>query len=261
MAYVIAVTNQKGGVGKTTTTLNLGAYLAKRGKRVLIIDLDAQGNATSGLGFDKTKQIPNIYHCLIDRLPIDSVIRDTGRRNLSLCPGNIDLAGGEVELVRIPSREFRLREVLAGMQQKFDFVLIDCPPSLGLMTVNALTAAQGVLIPIQGEYYALEGVSQLMNTIDLVRHQLNQNLIIFGVVVTMYDVRTQLSAQVAEEVRKYFKEHVFETIIPRNVRLSEAPSFGKTIDEYEKKSKGALAYHELAKEVIKREKKIRFLYV
>lgn len=254
MAYVISVVNQKGGVGKTTTTINLSAYLALKGKKVLVIDLDPQGNATSGYGFDKSEIEASAYDLLINEATISEVIQSTDRKNVEMCPTNINLAGAEVELVSAMSRETILKSSLETVLDKYDFVLIDCPPSLGLLTINALAASSGVLVPIQGEYYALEGLTQLIDTINLVKKHLNPQIGVFGVVITMYDGRTQLTRQVAAEVRKYFGEKVFDTVIPRNVRLAEAPSFGKTIAEYDPKSKGGLAYAELAKEVIKRAK-------
>lgn len=256
MSNVLALVNQKGGVGKTTTCVNLAAFLARKGKKVLLIDIDPQGNATSGLGFDKNELENTVYDVLINETDFTEVIIDTGRKNLHLAPANIQLAGAEIELVNVVSRETRLRKSLNEIKNDFDFILMDCPPSLGLLTLNALTAADGVLVPIQGEYYALEGVTQLMETINLVKKSLNPKLSIFGVIVTMFDSRTQLAHQVANEVRKYFGNKVFRTIIPRNVRLSEAPSYGKSILEYDIKSKGAECYDSLAKEVIKRNSSI-----
>lgn len=252
MSQVLAVVNQKGGVGKTTTVINLASLLAAKGQKVLLIDIDPQGNATSGLGFDKNSQIKTIYDVLINEDAIKDVMIDTGRKNLTLCPANIQLAGAEIELVSAVSRETYLKMALAEVRNQFDFVLMDCPPSLGLLTLNALTAADGVLVPIQSEYYALEGLTQLMETVKLVKRALNPQLAVFGVIVTMFDSRTQLAHQVAGEVRRHFGERVFRTIIPRNVRLSEAPSFGKSITEYDPRSKGAESYDALAKEVIKR---------
>ncbi len=252
MSNVLAIVNQKGGVGKTTTCVNLAAFLANQGKKVLLIDIDPQGNATSGFGFDKNQQQQTTYDVLINQVPIESVIVQTGRSNLYICPANIELAGAEVELVSVVSRETCLQRAIINTRKTYDFVLMDCPPSLGLLTINALTAADGVLVPIQGEYYALEGLTQLMETVTLVKRSLNTKLYVFGVVVTMFDSRTQLSHQVAGEVRKYFGDKVFRTIIPRNVRLSEAPSFGKSIMEYDPKSKGAESYDALAREVIRR---------
>ncbi len=252
MGHILAIVNQKGGVGKTTTSVNLAAYLARNRKKTLLIDADPQGNSTSGVGKVKKTLASTSYDVLINQLPIQEAIMETGRKNLWLCPSNINLAGAEVELVDLFSRETRLKEAIAPVAESYDFILIDCPPSLGLITLNALTAATGVLVPIQSEYYALEGLTQLMETVNLVRRQLNTQLEIFGVLMTMYDKRTQLARQVAADVQNVFGEKVFRTIIPRNVRLSEAPSFGLTIWEYDRKSKGSAAYHELAREVIKR---------
>ena len=252
MSQVLAVVNQKGGVGKTTTAVNLSTFLAAKGKKVLMIDIDPQGNATSGFGFEKNKLTRTIYDVLINDETLKNTIYETGRKNLSLSPSNIQLAGAEIELVGTVSRETCLKRAMTEIRQQYDFVIMDCPPSLGLLTLNALTAADGVLVPIQSEYYALEGLTQLMETITLVKRGLNPNLTIFGVVVTMFDSRTQLAHQVAGEVRRYFGDKVFRTIIPRNVRLSEAPSFGKSILEYDPKSKGAECYDALAKEVIRR---------
>ncbi len=250
MSKVIAIANQKGGVGKTTTAVNLSSCLAYKGKKVLIIDIDPQGNTTSGLGVDKKNIIKSIYDVLINEENIENVIADTVVDNLKLCPSNIQLAGAEVELVSVISRETRMKVALEGIRDKFDFIIIDCPPSLGLLTVNALTAADTVLVPIQCEYYALEGLSQLMNTVKLVQRHLNTSLDVEGVVLTMFDARTNLSIQVVEEVKKYFKNKVYRTIIPRNVRLSEAPSYGLPIILYDPRSKGAECYLELAEEVI-----------
>ncbi len=252
MTQVLAVVNQKGGVGKTTTVVNLAAILAARGKKVLLIDMDPQGNATSGLGFEKNNLEKTIYDVLINLDPVSQAIFDTGRSGLHLCPANIELAGAEVELVGVVSRETVLRNAIKDIRKLYDVILMDCPPSLGLLTINGLTAADGVLVPIQSEYYALEGLTQLMETVSLIRRGLNPTLNIFGVIVTMFDARTQLSHQVANEVRRYFGDKVFRTIIPRNVRLSEAPSFGKAIMEYDPKSKGAESYDALAREVIRR---------
>lgn len=251
MGHVIAVTNQKGGVGKTTTAVNLSACLARCGKSVLLLDADPQGNATSGIGIDKKKINLCIYDALINEVPLSRLILDSDVKGLKVVPATIQLAGAEIELVSILSREVRLRQVLTDVRDDFEHVIIDCPPSLGLLTLNALTAADAMLIPIQCEYYALEGLSQLMNTFNLVRKHLNKSLRIEGVVLTMYDSRTNLSTQVVEEVQNYFKELVYETVIPRNVRLSEAPSHGKSIIDYDPKSKGAEVYAKLAQEVIK----------
>ena len=250
MARVIAIANQKGGVGKTTTTVNLSACLAVKGKRVLTIDIDPQGNTTSGLGIDKTEVKESIYDVIINDLSLHETVMPTKIETLGLSPSNIHLAGAEVELVSVISREMRLKSAIAEVKDQYDFILIDCPPSLGLLTVNALTAADTILVPIQCEYYALEGLSQLMNTVRIVQKHLNPALKVEGVVLTMFDARTNLSIQVVEEVIKYFGNKVYRTIIPRNVRLSEAPSFGLPIILYDERSKGAESYMELAEEVI-----------
>ena len=255
MTNVISIVNQKGGVGKTTTTVNLSAYLAQHGEKVLVIDLDPQGNATSGYGFDKSVLETSVYDLLVNDTPIADVIQSTNRENIDMCPTNINLAGAEVELVSAMSRETILKRAVDTISGNYDFILIDCPPSLGLLTLNALAASTDVIVPIQGEYYALEGLTQLIDTINLVRKHLNPTIGIFGVVITMFDGRTQLTRQVTEEVRKYFGEKVFNTVIPRNIRLAEAPSYGKTIVEYDPKSRGGHAYNELAIEVISRAKK------
>lgn len=250
MYKIIAIANQKGGVGKTTTSVNLSACLAVKGKRVLVIDIDPQGNTTSGLGIDKSKLKNSIYDVLLSNIDIKDTILDTPVQGLKISPSNIKLAGAEVELVSVISRETRLKTALEDVKGEYDFILIDCPPSLGLITVNALTAANTVLVPIQCEYYALEGLGQLMNTVKLVQKHLNPKLDVEGVVLTMFDARTNLSIQVVEEVKKYFKNKVYRTIIPRNIRLSEAPSYGLPIILYDPKSKGAECYIELAEEVI-----------
>lgn len=255
---VIAFSNQKGGVGKTTTTLNLGVYLAKLGKKVLLIDIDPQANLTSGIGFTYSKNekdLPSsksIYEVLIQKATITEVFVGTRITNLFLVPSSISLAGAEIELVNMMNREGILKKALKEIRTLYDFIFIDCPPSLGIITVNALTAADKVIIPVQCEYYALEGLGQLVETIRLVKNNLNSNLEIGGVAMTMYDIRTKLSEQVIQEVRKFFKAKVFTSMIPRNVRLSEAPSHGKSIAEYDSSSSGAKAYEELAKEIIKR---------
>jgi len=254
MGHVFAIVNQKGGVGKTTTSVNLAAFLSSQNSRVLLIDIDPQGNATTGCGFDKNQVEHTIYDVLINELPIEQAIVESGRPGLSICPANIDLAGAEIELVSMAQREHLLKQSISLIKNSYDFILMDCPPSLGLLTLNALTACDGIIVPIQGEYYALEGVTQLMETVSLVKRSLNPRLGIFGVVVTMFDSRTQLSHQVAHDVRRYFGEKVFRTIIPRNVRLSEAPSYGKSILEYDPRSKGAECYDALAKEVVRRAK-------
>ena len=250
MSKVIAIANQKGGVGKTTTAINLSSCLAVKGKRVLILDIDPQGNTTSGLGIEKTKIEKSIYDVLINGEDIKNAIYNTVVENLEICPSNIELAGAEVELVPVIARENRLKNALAHIRNDYEYVIIDCPPSLGLLTVNALTAANTILVPIQCEYYALEGLSQLMNTVKIIKKHLNPELEVEGVVLTMFDARTNLSIQVVEEVKKYFSNKVYRTIIPRNVRLSEAPSYGLPIILYDPKSRGAECYMELAQEVI-----------
>lgn len=253
MGKVIAVTNQKGGVGKTTTAINLGACLARKGKKVLLIDIDPQGNTTSGVGIRKPAVKRCIYDVLVSGLPLDAIILPTDVENLWIAPASIQLAGAEIELVPSMSREEKLRQHMQGVREEFDFTLIDCPPSLGLLTVNALTTADSVLVPIQCEYYALEGLSQLVNTIKLVQRHLNKGLRLEGALLTMYDSRTNLAAQVVSEVKAYFGSQVYNTIIPRNVRLSEAPSHGKTILDYDPRSKGAETYMQLAEEVLANE--------
>lgn len=250
MVRVIAVANQKGGVGKTTTAVNLSACLAQLGKKVLLIDIDPQGNTTSGLGHNKYDLKQCVYDALINDAPIDQLIIPTNFENLSLLPATIQLAGAEIELVAVISREAKLKRALDKAKHRFDYVLIDCPPSLGLLTINALTAAHAVLVPIQCEFYALEGLSQLMNTIQLVQKHLNPALTLEGVVLTMFDARTNLSIQVVDEVKSHFRNKVYSTIVPRNVKLSEAPSHGQPIITYDPRSKGAEVYLELAKEVI-----------
>lgn len=247
---IIAIANQKGGVGKTTTSVNLGACLAYIGKKVLMVDIDPQGNATSGVGIDKADVDHCIYDVLVEDEDTKKVIKPTSVENLYVIPATIQLAGAEIELVPTISREVRLKRALDEIKDQFDYIIIDCPPSLGLLTINALTAANTVLIPVQCEYYALEGLSQLLNTVRLVQKHLNAHLRIEGVLLTMLDARTNLGLQVIEEVKKYFQDKVYKTIIPRNVRLSEAPSHGQPIVIYDPKSRGAEVYLDLAKEVI-----------
>lgn len=250
MSKIIAITNQKGGVGKTTTSVNLGACLATLGKKVLLVDIDPQGNTTSGIGINKADVAHCIYDVIINDVNPKDAIIETDVPNLSIIPATIQLAGAEIELVPTISREVRLKKALELVKKKYEYILIDCPPSLGILTINSLTAADSVIIPIQCEYYALEGLSQLLNTVRLVQKHLNTSLQIEGVLLTMFDARTNLGIQVIEEVKKYFQQKVYKTIIPRNVRLSEAPSHGQSIITYDSKSKGAEVYLELAKEVI-----------
>lgn len=253
MAKIISVANQKGGVGKTTTAVNLGACLATLGQKILLVDIDPQGNTTSGIGINKADVEYCIYDVLINDInPTDAIV-PTEVDGLSLIPATIQLAGAEIELVPSISREVRLKRALQVVADMYDYVLIDCPPSLGILTVNSLTASDSVLIPIQCEYYALEGLSQLLNTIRLVQKHLNAKLTIEGVLLTMFDARTNLGIQVIDEVKKYFQNKVYATVIPRNVRLSEAPSHGKAIIHYDPRSRGAECYLDLAKEVIGRE--------
>jgi len=251
LAKIIAVANQKGGVGKTTTSVNLAACMAAKRKKILLVDCDPQGNASSGFGVDKSALDKTIYHVLVDNVPVTDVIQKTEFK-VDILPANIELAGAEVELVAAISRETRLKKALDTVRDSYDYILIDCPPSLGLLTLNSLAAADSVIMPIQCEFYALEGVAQLMRTIELVRNNLNADLAVEGVVMTMYDSRTKLAEQVVEEVRNSFDTAVYKTMIPRTVRLSEAPSFGQPILYYDKKSKGAEVYMKLAKEVIAR---------
>ena len=250
MGKIISVANQKGGVGKTTTTVNLSTILAKKGKKVLLIDTDPQGNATSGLGVSKDVEL-SVYEMLIGDTEFDETLQETAIKNLKVCPSNISLAGAEVQLVSMMSREQRLKTKLDKIKDQYDYILIDCPPSLGLVTLNAFTASDSVLIPVQCEYFALEGLGQLLNTVNLVKKHLNKNLEIEGALLTMYDARTNLSNQVVKEVKKYFEDKVYKTVIPRNVRLSEAPSYGMPITVYDPRSKGAKAYEKFAKELLK----------
>ncbi len=250
MGKIISIANQKGGVGKTTTAITLSALLAKKGKKVLLIDADPQGNATSGLGIEKEQQF-SVYDVLIEDIEIENTLQSTKVKNLDLCPSNINLAGAEVQLVSCENREFRLKSKLENMKEEYDYIIIDCPPSLGLVTLNAFTASNSVLIPIQCEYYALEGLGQLLNTIELVRSHMNKNLTVEGALLTMYDARTNLSNQVVNEVKKYFGDKVYKNVIPRNVRLSEAPSYGMPITMYDGRSKGAKAYDKFTREFLK----------
>lgn len=253
MAQTYTLANQKGGVGKTTTTVNLGAYLAQRGKQVLLVDIDSQANLTSSLGFDKRAQRPSVYDVMIDGTPPSEVILKTEQPGLDLLPSTPSLAGAEVEVVHLPNRERLLAQHLGEVQDRYDFVFIDSPPSLGLLTLNALTSAtHGVIIPIQCEYLALEGLSQLMQTLRLVRERLNPQLLIFGLLMTMFDSRTNLSQQVVDDVRRHYPKLVFRTIVPRSVRLGEAPSYGQSILQYAPRSSGGLAYEALAQEFLMR---------
>ncbi|MGB3904971.1 MAG: AAA family ATPase [Anaerolineae bacterium] len=252
MTRIYAFANQKGGVGKTTTAINLGAYLAARGKKLLLVDIDPQANATSSLGVDKNHLPFSIYEALIQEMPLSQIVMPIDKAGLELVPSSPSLAGATVELVRVPERTHLLHKALATLDKQYDYVFVDAPPSLGILTVNALTATHGVVIPVQCEYLSLEGLGQLVHTINLVRRELNPGLRITGLIMTMYDVRTKIAQQVVKEVHKYFPEKVFSTIIPRNVRLSEAPSYGETILTYAPKSSGALAYEALAKEFLRR---------
>lgn len=252
MGHVISVINQKGGVGKTTTAVNLSAFLAGKGYKTLLIDEDSQGNATSGLFMDRSQFSHTLYDVLINDAPAETAVYKTGVEKLFLLPSSIDLAGAEIEMVQMKKRETLLRRKIKPLKGEYDFILIDCPPSLGLMTVNALTAAGQVLIPIQAEFFALEGLAQLVQTVETVSDSLNPSLTILGILLTMFDGRTNLAMQVAGEVKKYFGDKVFRTVIPRSIRLSEAPSYGEPIAVYAPKSKGAVAYKSLCEEVLQR---------
>ncbi|MGM0379286.1 MAG: ParA family protein [Bacillota bacterium] len=251
MAKILSVFNQKGGVGKTTTVINLSSYLNHFDKKVLIVDMDPQGNATSGIGIeDKNNLDHTIYEALVDNTEVDNCIIETEYENLYILPSNINLAGAEVEISRMINRDYLLKDILDLVKSSFDYILIDCPPALSVLTINALAASDGVIIPIQTEYYALEGVSELINTCKLVQKRINTDLVIDGVLITMKDKRTNLSSEVEENVREYFKDKVYDTVIPRNIRLAEAPSFGVPILDHSPNSKGAKAYLSLAKEVL-----------
>ena len=251
MVQIISVANQKGGVGKTTTTINLGASIANHGYKVLIVDIDPQGNATSGLGIEKSTVDKDIYNVLIDEIPLSETIHHTETKNLDAVPATIQLAGAEMELTSMMARETRLKQGIDEVSHEYDFILIDCPPSLGQLSINAFTASDSILIPAQSEYYAMEGLSQLLNTIRLVQKHFNKNLGVEGVLLTMLDARTNLGAEVVKEVQSYFNKKVYKTIIPRITKLAEAPSYGKPITEYAPKSRGSQVYDSLAKEVLK----------
>jgi chromosome partitioning protein len=254
LGKAIAIFNQKGGVGKTTTNINLSASLASMGKRVLIIDNDPQGNSTSGLGINKNTTVFNLYDLLLGDINPHEGIMKTGFKNLDIIPSNVQLAGAEIEMIDLEKREYRLKYIVDALKEDYDYIFIDCPPSLGLLTINSLVAVDGILVPIQCEYYALEGVSQLINTYKLMRKGLNKNLQIEGVLISMYDNRTNLSQQVVDEVEKYFQGKVYKTRIPRNIKLAEAPSYGQPIMYYDDRSKGAESYKALAKEFLKGQK-------
>lgn len=256
MGKIISVANQKGGVGKTTTSITLSSMLAQKNKKVLLIDADPQGNATSGLGIEKNND-KSVYDLLVEETTVNEIVKQTSVKNLKVCPSNINLAGAEVELVSMMSREQRLKERIEEVKEEYDYIIIDCPPSLGLITLNAFTASNSVLIPIQCEYYALEGLGQLINTINLVKKHLNKSLEVEGALLTMYDIRTNLSNQVVNEVKKYFGGKVYKTVIPRNVKLSEAPSYGMPITIYDSKSKGAKSYDKFVKEFLKNNETVK----
>lgn len=253
MGRIIAVANQKGGVGKTTTAINLSSCLAEKGKKVLAVDMDPQGNMTSGLGVDKNSVENTIYDLIIGESSIDEVLKKDIMKNLDIIPANIDLSAAEIELIDVEDKEYIVKNVIKDIKDNYDYIIIDCPPSLSMLTINAMTTATSVLVPIQCEYYALEGLSQLIHTVDLVRDRLNPELEIEGVVFTMYDARTNLSLQVVENVKDNLHQNIYKTIIPRNIRLAEAPSYGVPINEYDPKSAGSESYMRLAEEVINRE--------
>ena len=250
MGKIISIANQKGGVGKTTTAINMSTILAKRGKKDLFIDDDPQGNGTSGLGVNKEQKF-SIYDVLIEDIEVENTLQKTQVKNLDLCPSNMNLAGAEVQLVSMEDREYRLKTKLNNIRDKYDFIIIDCPPSLGLITLNAFTASNSVLIPVQCEYYALEGLGQLLNTVELVRKHMNKDFKVEGALLTMYDARTNLSNQVVKEVKRYFEDKVYKNVIPRNVKLSEAPSYGMPITLYDPRSKGAKSYEKFTREFLK----------
>lgn len=254
MTHIIAIANQKGGVGKTTTAVNLSAALAESGKKVLVVDMDPQGNTTAGFGIEKTELEKTVYDMMIDECTAKEAVINTQYQNLDVLPSNIDLSGAEIELLEVDDKEYILKKGIASIKKKYDFIIIDCPPALSILTINALTTADSVLVPIQCEYYALEGLSLLIHTIDLVKERLNSSLYIDGVVFTMFDSRTNLSNQVVENVKENLTSRVYDTVIPRNVRLAEAPSFGMSIIEYDDKSAGAESYRKLAQEVIQNHK-------
>ena len=250
MARTIAICNQKGGTGKTSSSVSIASYLALEGKRTLLIDLDPQSNATSGIGINKHTVASTIYNVLYEQVSLDNIVLPTQIENLFVAPSGINLTGAEVELVNVMSREYRLKKSVDRIKEKYDFILIDCPPSLGLLTVNALTAADSVLIPVQCEYYALEGLAQLTKTINLIRDNLNSNLKIEGVLLTMADYRTNLTKEIIEEVKKFFGDKVYKSVIPRSIKLTEAPGFGKSVAIYDANSSGAIAYQNLVKEIL-----------